>query len=72
MKKPYSIYTDGDLFTIDEFLDMVDCVAITDDDGSGVFCDGVSEQHERLSCSDIYNGRVIVDPKWTHAVWYNK
>ncbi len=68
----YSIYKYGDLIPVKEFVEEVNNNFFTDYDGSGAFCDGKTEEHENLSCREIYNGRTIIDPKWTHVVWYNK
>jgi len=71
MKTPYSIYKYADLMTIDDFIEAVKRGDFIDWDGSGNFCDGKTEDHERLSCEALYNG-FEPDSKWTHVAWYNK
>ena len=54
----------GDLFTIAQFEDSVDCGAITDYDGQGYWAN--STHHSDTSCFETPPIGA------THVIWYNK
>lgn len=56
----------GDLMTMKEFVNMVDCGMFTDDDGSGEYSDG----EFLLGDKDI--NLYDIDETKSHVVWYNK
>jgi hypothetical protein len=66
--KPLSNY--GDLFTIDDFLDMVRCGGVTDWDGSGSWATKTQQSNVDINFATILKND---PPKWaTHVIWFNK
>jgi len=58
----------GDLFTIQEFIDMCECGAWLDGTGCYAYQDKVSNIY--LSPSDLLCGELRDD--FTHVMWYNQ
>ncbi len=60
----------GDLFTVQEFYEMVECGGIIDSDGSGELSNGTQVawgwHPVKVLASAIYSNSV------THIMWYNK
>lgn len=65
MNKPKIEDGCGDVFTIQEFFDMVNNGCINNYDGYGSYSDGI---YELESIKDIY----LLNPSFSHVVWYNK
>jgi hypothetical protein len=57
--------TNGDLFTMEKFKEMVDSGIIIDYDGRGAYSDGVYEYHYIYTVKNL-------DKSYSHVVWYNK
>ena len=57
--------TNGELYTMKKFKNMVESDDISDYDGSGSYSDGVYEYH------DIYTVENL-DESYSHVMWYNK
>ena len=61
----------GTLMTMHEFVESVNCTALTDYDGYGCYSDGVYED----TLNEIYPSMVdndTIDLDKTHIIWYNK
>jgi len=67
---------DGDLMTVEEFEDSVECGAFIDYDGFGHWCN--AETGKLLSDVDVYPSDVgslsykSQRVQWTHILWYNR
>ena len=62
--------THGDVYTIDEFLNLTDDGVIIPYDGNGYFHDG--EKETRIS---VWNEEITYDEviaKYPYIVWYNR
>jgi len=66
----------GDLLTVEEFEDCVECGAFIDYDGFGQWCNPDANQLEDEI--DVYPSDVGSLPyksqrvQWTHILWYNR
>ena len=62
----------GDLYTIDEFCELLDSRCITRYDGWGYYSIGEEETNEYVHCySDIVR-RTANKKGYTGVIWYNK
>lgn len=67
----------GDLFTMEEFVDMTKSFCVMNDDGSGYLSDGKVVWNIPIDCSqlrkDVIPKNVSAFPaEFTHVVWFNK
>lgn len=61
----------GDLMTMQEWLECVECGGFIDYDGSGSYSDGeYLYTGMGLLPSDVERGKVILD--FSHVMWYNR
>ena len=61
----------GELFTLDEFVDMCHRELFIDYDGFGHLSTDTHESNEVVWPSQIAKGATL-DPKWTHVKWFNR
>jgi len=62
--------TFGDLFTMEEFRENVECGGFIDSDGSGRYATENEESDIYIYPSDLEGNRVRDD--FTHVMWFNK
>lgn len=63
-----TLIEDGsDVFTIAEFIGLMDCGAITDDDGTGYYGTATHVSEQLVSLDSVHKEQI-----YTHIVWYNK
>ncbi len=60
----------GDLFTIEEFIKMVNSGSFIDYDGSGNYSNGTEMTDIEVWPSDIAAGNI--KKEWSHVVWFNR
>jgi hypothetical protein len=64
----------GDLFTVDEFVEMAKSGGVTNWDGTGYYAYAddkrVLESNQRAKPDEMRVG--FADFYWTHVMWYNK
>lgn len=60
----------GDLMTMEDFKNNVDCGGFIDSDGSGSYATEKEESNINIFPSDIKEG--IYRDDFTHVMWYNK
>jgi DNA-directed RNA polymerase subunit RPC12/RpoP len=60
----------GDLFTIEEFIENVECGGFTNDDGKGNYAMKDKMSNICVTPSEIIDGEI--DKRFTHVVWFNK
>lgn len=64
----------GDLFTVDEFVEMAKAGGVTNWDGTGYYAYAddkrVLESNQRAKPDEMRVG--FTDFYWTHVMWYNK
>jgi hypothetical protein len=69
----YPIPDYGDLFTIQEFIEMVKSGCFVNDDGTGYYATDLAYDRDAIARpSDIYKGIVLKGYGHTHVVWFNK
>jgi hypothetical protein len=70
-QRPVPMPDYGDLYTLGEFLAMVEDGALIDYDGSGYYADGESYRRDRQAVpSEMKKGKVMRE--FTHVAWFNK
>ena len=62
----------GDLFTVDNFREMVESGAVIDYDGNGRFATAEKESDIEVSPSTFHLLFMMVDDSLTHVIWFNK
>ena len=60
----------GDLFTMKDWLECVECGGIIDYDGYGNYATETERSNIEVRPSDVKKGKI--DKTWTHVVWYNR
>lgn len=60
----------GDLFTIEEFIDICKTGYLSDYDGSGFYATDTEQSNIYISPGDIFADKYRKD--FTHVKWYNK
>jgi hypothetical protein len=60
----------GDLFTLEEFIEMCENNNLIDYDGFGEYSDGKMITNIRVCPSDITDKNI--KREWSHVCWYNK
>lgn len=60
----------GDLMTMQDFVECVECGGFIDDDGSGNYSDGRHMTDIGIEPSDV--SALEHDTSWSHVVWFNR
>ena len=62
----------GDHMTIEEWLSGVECGGFIDYDGFGELATKDMVSDVIIYPSDVTEGERVIDPQFTHIVWYNR
>ena len=66
----------GDLYTINAFIDCVDCGGFLDSDGYGELCHEHSDISEEINTEYVKCNvpflKEAIKQGYTHVMWYNK
>lgn len=60
----------GDLYTMKEWIEMVENRYFTDIDGFGEYSDGEFVYEKFVNPSQLRENKV--DKSWSHVMWYNR
>lgn len=69
-------YTDipkyGDLMTLEEFIDNVECGGFIDYDGWGKYATSDKMSNKTIRPSNVKSNRLLTNDEFTHVVWFNR
>lgn len=61
--------SDGHMYTMREWTDLVTTQTLTDLDGFGLYCNGEEALYGRMLYPTLLE-RSLVDTSWSHVLWY--